>query len=104
MCASWVKNAVYNNNTISNQTIYFIEVQCSDGITVSNNTALNCKRFVAVTGDSADPGTINVEIVGNVVKGGNLGIPGLNTTTNGVMIQMIPNTATPHANWNICGN
>jgi parallel beta-helix repeat protein len=104
LCASWVKNAVYNNNTISNQTIYFIEVQSSDGITVSNNTALNCKTFLNVTGVSADPGTINVEIVGNVVKGGNLGIPGLNTDTNAFTIRMTANSATPHANWNICGN
>jgi parallel beta-helix repeat protein len=104
LCAAWMKNSTYNNNTLSNQTIYFIEVQSSDGITVSNNTALNCKRFLSVTGDSLDPGTINVTIVGNIIKGGNLGIPGYNTTQNGFMITMLAAPATPHANWNIVGN
>jgi hypothetical protein len=104
LSAAWVKNGVYNNNTVKNQTIYFIEVQSSDGITVSNNTALNCKRFFAVTGISTDPGTSNVNIIGNVIKGGNLGIAGYNDTQNGFMIIMVPVASTGNTKWNIANN
>jgi hypothetical protein len=102
--AAWVKNGVYNNNTLENQTIYFIEIVAVDGITISNNTALNCKRFAAVTGISTDPGAQNVSITGNLIKGGNLGIAGFNTTQNGFAITMIPLTTTGHKNWVISDN
>ena len=104
LSAAWVKNGVYNNNTLSNQKIYFIEVVAADGITVSNNTALNCKRFLAVTGTAAKPGTQNVNIVGNVIKGGNLGIVGYNTTVNSFAITMTSDSTTGHKNWVIADN
>jgi len=102
LCAVYVKNAVYNNNVVREQHRYFMEFGASDGVTISNNTALNCHTFVNVTGSPI--GTNNVTIVGNVIKGGNIGIVEKPASGPTSIITVFPTATNGHDNWIISNN
>jgi hypothetical protein len=102
LCAVHVKNAVYNNNVIKDQHRYFMEFGASDGVTISNNTALNCRSFVNVTGSAI--GTDNVTIVGNVINGGNIGIVEETPTGPTNTITVFAPATNGHKNWIISNN
>jgi hypothetical protein len=105
LCAISVRNGVYSNNSISNQTVYFMEMRASDGITISNNVCRNCKQFVYDDTLATDTyASRNIVINGNVIEGGNLGIAGYNDNVNGYMIYMIPTAAVGYQNWEISNN
>jgi hypothetical protein len=102
LCAVFVKNGVYNNNVVKDQLYYFMEVASCDGLTISNNTSLNCRTFVNVTSDI--PTTSNVSIIGNVVKGGNQGVVEVTPTGPSSIITVVNSSIGGHNNWNISDN
>ena len=101
--ATYVKNAAYVGNTAYNQTIYFMEMFSSNGITITGNAAYNCKTFVNDT-TTGVAGSTNVVIADNTVIGGNIGEVGF--SNYGVFantITMVAGTS-GYENWIISGN
>jgi len=102
--ACYCKSAAYTDNTLSNQTIYFMEMQSCDGIVISDNTAYNCKTFINDTSENSYAGTKNCTISGNTVVGGNVGITGYNDGNFGNFITMQSGNTTGYFNWKIVNN
>ena len=102
-CAAYVKDAAYTGNTAYNQTIYFMEMQCSDGVTINDNAAYNCKTFLADT-STGIPGSKNIVVSGNSIVGGNIGEVGYsNYGVNAYTIAVVNGTS-GYENWIISNN
>jgi hypothetical protein len=99
--ATFVKDATYDSNSTYDQTKYFMELANSDGVTISGNTAYNCKSFVNDTGIYA-PGSKNINIVGNTIAGGNTGEAGYDQFIFGSCITMQPTFT--YSNWRVADN
>lgn len=99
---TFVKNGVLSGNTAYDQTRYFMEMQNSDGITISGNAAYNCQRFVNDTGGTGVNGSTNINIVGNTIVGGNSGEAGYDQFIPQYCI--ILNSGVPYNNWRITDN
>lgn len=100
--AAYVKNASFTGNVAYDQTRYFLEMQYGDGVTISGNTAYNCKTFINDTGDIGPTGSVNVNIVGNSIIGGNIGEVGYDAYIFLGSITTIQTFA--YYNWRIADN
>lgn len=98
--ATLVKAASFTGNVAYDQTRYFMEIQTVDGITISGNTAYNCKTFINDTSPSTT--SKNVNIVGNSIIGGNIGEVNYDAYTYLPSIAFI--TTSTYANWRIADN
>lgn len=100
--ACYVRGGTYSGNAFIGQKLYAMEMQRCDGILFAGNTALDCKNLVNET--TVETGSNNVVIRGNLMRGGALGIVGLNDTTNSRPVAINASAVGGYQNWVVSDN
>jgi hypothetical protein len=100
--ATYCKGAVYSANVAYDQTLYFLEMQSCDGVSIVGNSAYNCRSLVSDT-STGIPGSKNIVIHDNNVDGGSDGEVGYNYQTFLHAITMVAGTS-GYRNWSVKGN